>query len=81
MFLVSCAVRSPEQNLFNSMIIKCVVQLELIQAIDNILFFPNTTRHEDTKIVEFSKVLCLGGGGGGGVYCLEYVSSGFYLLA
>ena len=34
-------VRSPEQALFHSMIIKCVVQLELIQAIDNMIFFPN----------------------------------------
>lgn len=38
------------------MIIKCVVQLELIQAIDNILFYPNTTRQEDQAIMEFSRV-------------------------
>jgi len=49
-------VQSPEQALFHTMIIKCVVQLELIQAIDNILFYPNTTRQEDLAIVEVSKV-------------------------
>ena len=33
--------------LFNSLIIKCVVQLELIQMIDNVVFFPSTSRRED----------------------------------
>ena len=47
---------SPEQILFNSMIIKCVVQLELIQAIDNIVFYPNVTRQEDQVILEYSQV-------------------------
>ncbi len=46
------------------MIIKCVVQLELIQAIDNIVFFPNTTKQDDQVILEFSQVscVCLSGG-------------------
>ena len=48
--------KSPEQALFHSMIIKCVVQLELIQAIDNMVFFPNTTRNDDVAILEFSQV-------------------------
>ena len=49
---------SPEQALFNSMIIKCVVQLELIQAIENTVFYPNTTRQEDQDILSYSQVKC-----------------------
>ena len=48
--------RTPEQALFQSLIIKCVVQLELIQAIDNIVFYPNATKQEDQAILEFSQV-------------------------
>ena len=36
-----------ERMLFNSLIIKCVVQLELLQMIDNIVFYPSTSRRED----------------------------------
>lgn len=38
------------------MMIKCVVQLELIQAIDNIVFYPNTSREEDQVLLNFSQV-------------------------
>ncbi|XP_071487051.1 brefeldin A-inhibited guanine nucleotide-exchange protein 1-like [Diadema antillarum] len=38
-----------DQRLFTSLLIKCVVQLELIQTIDNIIFFPATSRHEDAE--------------------------------
>ena len=38
------------------MIIKCVVQLELIQAIDNMVFYPNVSRHDDQAIMEFAQV-------------------------
>lgn len=34
---------------FASLLIKCVVQLELIQTIDNIVFFPATSRKEDAE--------------------------------
>lgn len=37
---------SPEK-LFNAMLIRCVVQLELVQTIDNIVFSPATSRRED----------------------------------
>ncbi len=53
---VFAAARAPDQALFQSLIIKCVVQLELIQAIDNIVFFPSITRQEDQAILEYSKV-------------------------
>uniref|UniRef100_A0A665WIG9 ADP-ribosylation factor guanine nucleotide-exchange factor 1 (brefeldin A-inhibited) n=1 Tax=Echeneis naucrates TaxID=173247 RepID=A0A665WIG9_ECHNA len=33
----------------NSLLIKCVVQLELIQTIDNIVFFPATSKKEDAE--------------------------------
>ena len=39
----------PEQKIFASLLIKCVVQLELIQTIDNIIFFPSTSRKEDAE--------------------------------
>uniref|UniRef100_A0A6Q2XX89 SEC7 domain-containing protein n=1 Tax=Esox lucius TaxID=8010 RepID=A0A6Q2XX89_ESOLU len=38
-----------EQRLFSALRIKCVVQLELIQTIDNIVFFPATSRKEDAE--------------------------------
>ncbi|KAJ8010696.1 hypothetical protein DPEC_G00077800 [Dallia pectoralis] len=38
-----------EQRLFSALLIKCVVQLELIQTIDNIVFFPTTSRREDAE--------------------------------
>lgn len=45
-------VRSSEaegQRLFAALLIKCVVQLELIQTIDNIVFFPATSKKEDAE--------------------------------
>ncbi|CAL1541394.1 unnamed protein product, partial [Lymnaea stagnalis] len=38
-----------DQQLFQSLLIRCVVQLELIQTIDNIVFFPATSRREDAE--------------------------------
>uniref|UniRef100_A0A673HAC4 Brefeldin A-inhibited guanine nucleotide-exchange protein 1-like n=1 Tax=Sinocyclocheilus rhinocerous TaxID=307959 RepID=A0A673HAC4_9TELE len=40
---------SQEQRLFAALLIKCVVQLELIQTIDNIVFFPATSKKEDAE--------------------------------
>lgn len=39
--------RVADQKLFAGLLIKCVVQLELIQTIDNIVFFPATSKKED----------------------------------
>ncbi|KAB0792741.1 hypothetical protein PPYR_14700 [Photinus pyralis] len=36
-------------SLFNALMIKSVVQLELIQTIDNIVFYPATSRKEDAE--------------------------------
>ncbi|XP_069777423.1 brefeldin A-inhibited guanine nucleotide-exchange protein 1 isoform X2 [Narcine bancroftii] len=41
--------RVQEQRLFAALLIKCVVQLELIQTIDNIVFFPATSKKEDAE--------------------------------
>lgn len=38
-----------DQELFSSLLIKCVVQLELIQTIDSIVFFPATSKREDQE--------------------------------
>uniref|UniRef100_A0A3Q3B4E0 ADP-ribosylation factor guanine nucleotide-exchange factor 2 (brefeldin A-inhibited) n=1 Tax=Kryptolebias marmoratus TaxID=37003 RepID=A0A3Q3B4E0_KRYMA len=37
------------QRLFAGLLIKCVVQLELIQTVDNIVFFPATSKKEDAE--------------------------------
>uniref|UniRef100_A0A8C9W5R1 ARF guanine nucleotide exchange factor 2 n=1 Tax=Scleropages formosus TaxID=113540 RepID=A0A8C9W5R1_SCLFO len=36
-------------KLFSCLLIKCVVQLELIQTIDNIVFYPATSKKEDAE--------------------------------
>lgn len=38
-----------QNNIFSSLLIKCIVQLELIQTIDSIVFFPTTSRKEDAE--------------------------------
>lgn len=52
-------VTSPEgqeQRLFAALLIKCVVQLELIQTIDNIVFFPATSKKEDAENLAAAQV-------------------------
>lgn len=44
-----CPTEVQEQRLFSALLIKCVVQLELIQTIDNIVFFPATSKKEDAE--------------------------------
>uniref|UniRef100_A0A669P011 ADP ribosylation factor guanine nucleotide exchange factor 2 n=1 Tax=Phasianus colchicus TaxID=9054 RepID=A0A669P011_PHACC len=41
--------RGQNQKLFAGLLIKCVVQLELIQTIDNIVFYPATSKKEDAE--------------------------------
>lgn len=38
-----------ESQEFSGLLIRCVVQLELIQCIDNIVFFPATSKKEDQE--------------------------------
>lgn len=42
-------VNNTDISLFNSLAIKSAVQLELIQTIDNIVFYPATSRKEDAE--------------------------------
>uniref|UniRef100_A0A8C0KTQ9 ARF guanine nucleotide exchange factor 1 n=1 Tax=Canis lupus dingo TaxID=286419 RepID=A0A8C0KTQ9_CANLU len=49
-------VKFPEQKLFAALLIKCVVQLELIQTIDNIVFFPATSKKEDAENLAAAQV-------------------------
>lgn len=44
--IVVVEVHTPDK-LFSSLLIKCIIQLELIQTIDNIIFFPNTSKRDD----------------------------------
>ncbi|XP_019722181.1 brefeldin A-inhibited guanine nucleotide-exchange protein 2 isoform X1 [Hippocampus comes] len=41
--------RISDHKLFAGLLIKCVVQLELIQTIDNIVFYPSTSKKEDAE--------------------------------
>uniref|UniRef100_A0A4W6BSX2 ARF guanine nucleotide exchange factor 2 n=1 Tax=Lates calcarifer TaxID=8187 RepID=A0A4W6BSX2_LATCA len=41
--------KSNASELFAGLLIKCVVQLELIQTIDNIVFYPATSKKEDAE--------------------------------
>ena len=52
----------PEQKLFAALLIKCVVQLELIQTIDNIVFFPATSKKEDAENLAAAQVRTWGDG-------------------
>ncbi len=45
-----------ESKMFQSLLIKCVVQLELIQTIDNIVFFPATSKKEDQENLAAAQV-------------------------
>ena len=45
-----------DHKLFAHLLIKCVVQLELIQTIDNIIFFPSTSRKEDAQNLAAAQV-------------------------
>ncbi|XP_072399618.1 brefeldin A-inhibited guanine nucleotide-exchange protein 1 isoform X2 [Diabrotica undecimpunctata] len=49
-------------EVFNSLAIKSAVQLELIQTIDNIIFFPATSRKEDAETLAFAAADMTGGG-------------------
>lgn len=51
-----CSIESMAEQLFTCLLIKCVVQLELIQTIDNVVFFPATSRKEDAENWAAAKV-------------------------
>jgi hypothetical protein len=45
-----------EHKAFQTLLIKCVVQLELIQTIDNIIFYPTTSKKEDANYIAAAQV-------------------------
>lgn len=45
-----------DHRLFAGLLIKCVVQLELIQTIDNIVFYPATSKREDAENMAAAQV-------------------------
>ncbi|EDW78041.1 uncharacterized protein Dwil_GK24228 [Drosophila willistoni] len=53
-----------EHNLFEALHIRCVVQLELIQTMDNIVFFPATSRKEDAETLAQAAADLTGSRGG-----------------
>lgn len=55
-----------QQNaIFSCLLIKCVVQLELIQTIDSIVFFPATSRKEDAETLALATADLTGDANGG----------------
>lgn len=44
-----CISDNVRVKVFAALLIKCVVQLELIQTIDNVVFYPATSRKEDQE--------------------------------
>lgn len=54
------------ESVFSGLHIKCVVQLELIQTIDNIVFFPATSKKEDAETLALATAdMAVNQGGGG----------------
>ncbi|XP_072762890.1 brefeldin A-inhibited guanine nucleotide-exchange protein 1 [Anoplolepis gracilipes] len=51
----------PKAKLFSALQIKCVVQLELIQTIDNVVFYPATSRKEDQENLALAQADMLNG--------------------
>lgn len=45
-----------DHRLFAGLLMKCVVQLELIQTIDNIVFYPATSKREDAENMAAAQV-------------------------
>ena len=43
-------------HLFQILTIKCIVQLELIQTIDNVIFYPSTSKKEDLQNIAIAQV-------------------------
>ena len=62
-----------EHKVFQSLLIKCVVQLELIQTIDSIVFYPTTSKKEDANYIAADQVIIVI------IYCFFSISN-FFLL-
>uniref|UniRef100_A0A8C5BTL3 SEC7 domain-containing protein n=1 Tax=Gadus morhua TaxID=8049 RepID=A0A8C5BTL3_GADMO len=58
-----CCAGVSDQKLFAGLLIRCVVQLELIQTIDNIVFYPTTSKKEDAQNMAAAQVSACEGAG------------------
>lgn len=47
---------SSQEKVFITLSVKCIVQLELIQTVDNIVFFPATSKKEDAENLALAQV-------------------------
>ncbi|KAJ8930997.1 hypothetical protein NQ314_016167, partial [Rhamnusium bicolor] len=56
------SINNSDVSLFNSLTIKSAVQLELIQTIDNIVFYPATSRKEDAETLALAAADMAGSG-------------------
>lgn len=45
-----------ENPMLSHVMVKCTVQLELIQAVESIVFFPATSRKEDAEFLAIAEV-------------------------
>ncbi|XP_012271827.1 brefeldin A-inhibited guanine nucleotide-exchange protein 2 isoform X2 [Orussus abietinus] len=52
---------SARTKVFSGLLIRCVVQLELIQTIDNVIFYPATSRKEDQENLALAQADMLNG--------------------
>lgn len=75
------STEAQEQRLFSALLIKCVVQLELIQTIDNIVFFPATSKKEDAENFAAAQVEPLAPGFACGRRCCQVVKCSRLLVA
>lgn len=58
-----------QNSVFSSLLIKCVVQLELIQTIDNVVFYPTTSRKEDAETLALATADARGDNAAGQTEC------------
>lgn len=49
-------VNQGQEKIFSTLSVKCIVQLELIQSVDNIVFFPATSKKEDAENLALAQV-------------------------
>ena len=58
LYYLFCITEVAQDNkVFSYLMIKCIVQLELIQTIDNIIFYPATSRKEDMENLAAAQVM------------------------
>lgn len=54
--LAQAPAAEPKEQLFTRLMMRCIIQRELIQLLDNAIFYPATTRKEDAEILALSQV-------------------------